>query len=101
MLASLQRFDGNFDVPVIRSHNTDQHRYQRVPEPYGNPHKDRFPAANIGVVIGFLRLVFIHIAQEQECRHTAMPVRIPSTHATQSNAADPRRSVQQCVGKSV
>ena len=62
MLASLQSFDGDFDVPVIRSHNTHNIDISTLQNFAIVTIEICFSAADIWVIVGFLRLILINIA---------------------------------------
>ena len=90
VLAGDECFDGNFDVPVIGSHDADDIDIGAFQDFAIIGTEICLAGSDVWIFVGFGSLAFIDVTESDDVTEAAVTVSIPATHATQSDTADSR-----------
>jgi len=90
VLSGDECFDGNFDVPVVGSHDADDIDIGAFQDFAVIGTEICLAGPDVWVFVGFGSLAFIDVTESDDVTEAAVTVSIPATHATQSDTADSR-----------
>lgn len=100
VLASLQRFNGDFHMPVIWSHDTDNIDVVSFQNLAVVAVGVRLTFADPVMILRSVRVFRINIANRQNVTEVGMLSSVAGAHAADADAADPRSRVGFVIGES-
>ena len=99
MLAGFESFDGDLDVPVIRSDDTNDFDVVPLEDLAVVTVRIGFAFADSAVVFRSIGVVFIHVANGDDVAKVGVSLGIAGSHTADADAADVRAIVGGLVGE--
>lgn len=100
MLAGLQGFDRDFDMPVIRSDHADHINVITLQHATVVDVQIGLALADLSLVLSALGMVRIHIADSQDVTKLSVLSRVSAAHASHADAANSGTVIGRLIGES-